>query len=92
MDRMQMGERIAVVLRDDRSKKMDDWKWSVTRHTGSVLNRDGEWEYEPVPSSRDDGFLARTRYSLSEAQEMAVKEHHRQAKEFLETLHPRGDQ
>jgi hypothetical protein len=28
----------------------------------NVLNRDGEWEYEPFPSARDDGFFARCRW------------------------------
>lgn len=41
--------------------------WAVKR-LSSVLNRDGEWEHEPIPSSRDDEFLARARFdSLSDA-------------------------
>jgi hypothetical protein len=34
---------------------------------GDCLNRDLTWEYEPLPSNRSDEFLARTRFSLSEA-------------------------
>lgn len=40
--------------------------WSVNHH-GNVLNKDGEWECEPQPSSRDAGFLARCRFSSVEA-------------------------
>jgi len=38
--------------------------WVVRRGpSGSCLARDGQWEYEPLPSSRDAAFLARCRYS-----------------------------
>jgi hypothetical protein len=44
------------------------------RSTGSCLCKDGEWEYEPSPSSRDDEFLARARYdTLAEAFETVQK-------------------
>lgn len=36
-------------------------KWAV-RRMSACLNRDGEWEYEPMPSSRDDEFYARCRF------------------------------
>lgn len=36
--------------------------WKVSRG-GAVLNKLGEWEYEPSPSSRDDEFLKRCRYA-----------------------------
>lgn len=41
--------------------------WWVVTNGGAVLNKDGQWEYEPLPSSRTDEFLARTRFTLSEA-------------------------
>jgi hypothetical protein len=37
-------------------------RYAVTRG-GWVANRDREWEYEPIPSSRDDDFIARTRFT-----------------------------
>ena len=40
-------------------------KWAV-RRIGSVLNRDGEWEWEPMPSSRDDEFIARCRFNSAQ--------------------------
>lgn len=43
-------------------------KWAVVMSSrDSVLNRDGTWEYEPLPSNRTAEFLARTRFSLEEA-------------------------
>jgi len=48
-------------------------KWAV-RWMGRCLTHDGEWEYEPQPSSRDDAFYARCRFdSLEEAVTLAAK-------------------
>jgi hypothetical protein len=42
-------------------------KWAV-RRLGWCLRKDHEWEYEPLPSSRDDDFYARCRFdSINEA-------------------------
>lgn len=41
-------------------------KWAI-RNRGECLNRNGEWEYEPLPSSRTDEFLERCRFSLADA-------------------------
>lgn len=46
----------------------------VVRQLSYCLNRDGEWEYEPQPSSRDDAFIDRCRFrSLDEAAETLRK-------------------
>ncbi len=37
--------------------------WAVRDTSGSVLNKLGEWEYEPLPSGRNAEFLARCRYA-----------------------------
>lgn len=39
--------------------------WAVC-WMGDVLTRDGEWEWEPQPSSRDDAFYARCRFTTEE--------------------------
>ena len=50
-----------------RSPFYEGEKWAVRRNS-SCLAKDGEWEYEPTPSSRDDEFYARCRFdSLAEA-------------------------
>jgi len=46
-------------------------KWAV-RQLSRCLNKEGEWEWEPIPSSRDDAFYTRCRFdSLDEALEKA---------------------
>lgn len=45
-------------------------KWCIY-DTGDVLNDEGEWEYEPRPSSRDEAFLARTRFDRETAIRLA---------------------
>ncbi|MGJ7553066.1 hypothetical protein ACSFBI_03650 [Variovorax sp. RB3P1] len=39
--------------------------WKVC-YRGSVLNKHGTWEYEPMPSSRTDEFLGRCRFASAE--------------------------
>lgn len=44
-------------------------KWAV-RRGGAVLNKEGEWEFEPMPSRRDGAFYGRCRFdSMNEAVE-----------------------
>lgn len=38
-----------------------DDKWAIYKRSW-VLSRDGEWEFEPLPSGRDDAFIARCRF------------------------------
>lgn len=61
------------IERADR-RLADRWHvmWKVLSG-GWVLNSSGEWEYEPMPSSRDDEFLTRTRFSISEAFDRASR-------------------
>lgn len=44
--------------------------WAVCEGA-SVVNRDGGRELEPMPSSRDDDLIARTRFPLAEALRIA---------------------
>lgn len=41
-------------------------KWAV-RRGGLCLNKDKEWEYEPLPSSRDEEFYSRCRFDSLES-------------------------
>lgn len=51
----------------------DGTKYAV-RDGSMVLSKSGEWEYEPMPSSRDDDFYARCRFdTLAEAALAASK-------------------
>jgi hypothetical protein len=47
------------------------YMWAV-RQGGNVLGKSGEWQYEPLPSSRDDGFYAEYRFDTYEDAERAA--------------------
>ncbi len=47
--------------------------WAVER-SGRCLNKSGEWEWEPMPSSRDNAFFARTRWPSAEEAIQAFRE------------------
>jgi len=64
-----MGDGVTVEL----VRGMDADRWAVRRMGRAVLNVDGQWEHEPLPSSRSDEFLARTRFDLETAWAMAEK-------------------
>lgn len=40
-------------------------RWAV-RQMGDCLNKQGEWEFEPTPSSRDAAFLERCRFDSAD--------------------------
>ena len=62
-ERFSIGRDIVVEARGGGT-------WAVAQG-GSVLAADGLWEWEPMPSSRTDDFIARTRFSLDEALDRA---------------------
>lgn len=47
-----------------------DGAWAVC-HGGFCLGIDGEWDYEPSPSSRDDDWLATHRFDEQTARQLA---------------------
>ncbi len=53
-------------------------KYAVALHQNSsgqeVLTRDGQWVWEPRPSSRSDEFIALTRFDLDEALRLAKEQ------------------
>ena len=51
----------AVFFERMRSPFYEGEKWAV-RWGSSCLSRRGQWELEPLPSSRDDKFYARCRF------------------------------
>lgn len=54
------------------AQKQGPPKWAV-RQNGSCLNRQGQWEWEPQPSSRDDRFLIQCRWDTVEQAHRAWK-------------------
>lgn len=51
-------------LKISRRKRINDTpRWAIVDEMNTCLNHDGEWEWEPSPSSRTDEFFARCRWS-----------------------------
>jgi len=48
-------------------------KWKIARGFDEVLNKQGQWEDEPIPSSRTDDFLARCRFDSLEECAAAIR-------------------
>ena len=73
----EMRENPATALDADTWKITVDWRgrgtWAVC-HLGRCLGTDGEWDYEPRPSSREDDWLAGHRVPLEAALDLA-REH-----------------
>lgn len=66
-------KRFADEVLVQRSRQMEGPpKWAA-RLNGECLNKSGEWEWEPMPSSRDDDFLARCRFDTAEEAIAAVQ-------------------
>jgi hypothetical protein len=72
---------IPVVSRDEYGEwsawsitvaRRAEGKWAVVGNTG-ILNKSGSWEHEKLPSARTEKFIARTRFSLPVAVELAKK-------------------
>jgi hypothetical protein len=56
------GRELFIEARDQR----DGTRLWVAMRYGGTLNEDGEWEYEPIPSSRDEDYKQRTRLTTKE--------------------------
>jgi len=53
-------------IRIERARQMDGGALWAVRFRGDVLNKNGEWEWEPMPSGRDEDFLTRARFDIAE--------------------------
>lgn len=53
-------------IRIERARQMSGPDLWAVRYRGDVLNKQGEWEWEPMPSGRDEDFLARARFDSAE--------------------------
>ena len=59
----------------DRCRQIDGSVKYAVRQSGACLNRFGEWEYEPIPSSRDDEFFNRCRFERWEDAAVCIETH-----------------
>jgi len=49
-------------------------RYAIRNGAGSCLNTSGEWEHEPLPSSRDDAFYERCRFKSWKLAEAAARD------------------
>jgi len=64
--RFQVGEDVYVEKRGENA-------WCVSAFGGTVVDRDLQRHYEPMPSNRTEEFIAATRFSLEEAFDIAQR-------------------
>jgi hypothetical protein len=64
--RFQIAEDVFI-------EKRGEGKWCVQAFGGTVVDRDLNRHYEPMPSSRTEEFIAATRFTLDEAFDIARK-------------------
>lgn len=67
------NDRVSITLQRQPQRQGAD-KWAIYEGKSYALSREGYWEYEPMPSSRDDDYLARCRFDTpQEAYEFYLK-------------------
>lgn len=60
-------KRFADEILIQRSRQIEGHPLWAVRLNGNCLNKQGQWEWEPMPSSRDDEFLAWCRFDSAES-------------------------
>lgn len=76
-DEMEANGIVPCAYRFEACERIKvEWRgtglWAVT-NGGACYNTLGEWEVEPMPSSRTEDFFERCRYPLDEALRVGVK-------------------
>lgn len=61
------GWKDLIEVRLECVKQMDGSDMWAIREKGCCLNKQGEWEIEPIPSSRTSAFYKRCRWKSAEA-------------------------
>lgn len=66
----EYGNYLSFAISVERTHHSGSW---AVRLRSCCLSAEGEWEYEPQPSSREDGWLATHRFDLQTALRRAVE-------------------
>jgi hypothetical protein len=66
----EYGNYTSWVIKVERTHHTGTW---AVRLRSRCLGADGEWDYEPLPSSREDEWLATHRFDLETALRLAVE-------------------
>lgn len=61
-----------LALKVELRQRPGDHEWWSIMQGSNVYTREGTWEWEPQPSSRDDAFLERARWRWSEIEAALV--------------------
>ena len=69
-DRGVVGARVEI-----RLNPTGETLWAITNGRMN-LSHAGEWEYEPLPSSRDEEFISKTRWQTARDAIAFVKAHY----------------
>jgi hypothetical protein len=67
-------EKLFEPVRIDRVKGFDGTRYAI-RQGGACMNAQGDWEWEPIPSSRTDEWLAEFRFTTWLDAANAVERH-----------------
>lgn len=59
----------------DRCRQLDGTIKYAVRQSGACLSRNGEWEFEPIPSSRTDEFFKSFRFDTWQDAANAILNH-----------------
>lgn len=66
----EAGNYLSFVIKVDRTHHTGLW---AVRLRSRCLSVDGTWDYEPLPSSREDDWLDRHRFDLDTALRLAAE-------------------
>lgn len=63
ISKYDVGDEISII----RTRQIQGvYAWVVASPTRMTLNKDGEWDFEPIPSSRSRAYLDNTRFKTAE--------------------------
>lgn len=72
LPKRDMDTHLFEIRIEERGQIDGTTRWAVCR-MGYCLNRSGRWDYEMLPSSRTDRWIARHRFDLETAIRLAKK-------------------
>ncbi len=66
----EAGNHLSFEIKVERAHHSGTW---AVRRMGRCLGADGTWDWEPLPSSREDDWLEAHRFNLDTALRLAVE-------------------
>ena len=73
-DQEMLARAVRFQIADDiHIEKRGENRWCVSAFGGTVVDRDLQRHYEPMPSNRTEEFIAATRFTLAEAFDIAQR-------------------